>query len=66
MFRHRWKTVIWLTLLDERGKFLAWGTYSAKSHVAFRVLTLQDEPVDKDFFANRLQKALEQRKHLWR
>jgi 23S rRNA (cytosine1962-C5)-methyltransferase len=50
--------------LDERGKFLAWGTYSAKSHVAFRVLTLQDEPVDKDFFANRLQKALEQRKHL--
>ncbi|MFA0735658.1 MAG: hypothetical protein OGMRLDGQ_002158, partial [Candidatus Fervidibacter sp.] len=55
-----------VTLLDERGKFLAWGTYSAKSHVAFRVLTLQDEPVDKDFFANRLQKALEQRKHLWR
>jgi 23S rRNA (cytosine1962-C5)-methyltransferase len=54
-----------VTLLDERGKFLAWGTYSAKSHVAFRVLTLQDEPVDKDFFANRLQKALEQRKHLW-
>ena len=53
------------TLVDERGKFLAWGTYSAKSHVAFRVLTLQDEPVDKDFFANRFQKALEQRKHLW-
>jgi len=53
------------TLLDERGKFLAWGTFSAKSHVAFRVLTLQDEPVDKDFFANRFQKALEQRKHLW-
>ena len=52
------------TLLDERGKFLAWGTYSAKSHVAFRILTLQDEPVDKDFFANRFQKALEQRKHL--
>ena len=53
-----------VTLLDERGKFLAWGTYSAKSHVAFRVLTLQDEPVDRDFFANRLQKAFEQRKHL--
>ncbi len=52
------------TLLDERGKFLAWGTFSAKSHVAFRVLTLQDEPVDRDFFANRLQKAFEQRKHL--
>ena len=52
------------TLLDEQGKFLAWGTYSAKSHVAFRILTLQDEPVDKDFFANRFQKALEQRKHL--
>ncbi|MCC6037461.1 MAG: class I SAM-dependent rRNA methyltransferase, partial [Armatimonadetes bacterium] len=55
-----------VVLLDERGKFLAWGTYSAKSHVAFRVLTLQDEPVDKDFFVNRFQKALEQRKHLWR
>lgn len=53
-----------VTLLDERGKFLAWGTFSAKSHVAFRVLTLQDEPVDRDFFANRLQKAFEQRKHL--
>jgi len=52
------------SLVDERGKFLAWGTYSAKSHVAFRVLTLQDEPVDRDFFANRLQKAFEQRKHL--
>jgi 23S rRNA (cytosine1962-C5)-methyltransferase len=52
------------TLLDERGKFLAWGTYSAKSHVAFRVLTLHDEPVDRDFFANRLQRAFEQRKHL--
>ena len=52
------------TLLDEQGKFLAWGTFSAKSHVAFRILTLQDEPVDRDFFANRLQKAFEQRKHL--
>ncbi len=52
------------TLVDERGKFLARGTYSAKSHVAFRVLTLQDEPIDRNFFANRFQKAFEQRKHL--
>lgn len=51
-------------LLDEKGKFLAWGTYSAKSHVAFRVLTLRDEPIDSEFFARRFQKALAQRKNL--
>jgi len=51
-------------LLDERGKFLAWGTYSAKSHVAFRALTLNDEPIDRDFFAKRFQLALAQRRNL--
>ncbi|MFA0753203.1 MAG: hypothetical protein IMHGJWDQ_000974 [Candidatus Fervidibacter sp.] len=52
-------------LLDSQGKFLAWGTYSVHSHVAFRVLTTQDEPIDKDFFARRLRAALEQRRHLF-
>ncbi|MFN4180585.1 MAG: class I SAM-dependent rRNA methyltransferase [Armatimonadota bacterium] len=51
-------------LLDEKGKFLAWGTYSSKSHVAFRVLTLNDEPIDSDFFAGRFRSALAQRRHL--
>ncbi|MCS7192897.1 MAG: class I SAM-dependent rRNA methyltransferase [Armatimonadetes bacterium] len=51
-------------LRDDRGKFLAWGTYSAKSHVAFRVLTLQDEPIDRKFFARRFQTAFEQRQNL--
>ncbi len=51
-------------LLDEKGKFLAWGTYSEKSHVAFRVLTLNDEPIDSDFFASRFRSALAQRRHL--
>ncbi len=51
-------------LLDEKGKFVAWGTYSAKSHVAFRALTLRDEPIESDFFAKRFQSALEQRHHL--
>ncbi|MFN3421864.1 MAG: class I SAM-dependent rRNA methyltransferase [Armatimonadota bacterium] len=51
-------------LLDEKGKFLAWGTYSAKSHVTFRTLTLNDEPIDSDFFASRFHSALAQRRHL--
>ncbi|MCS7188089.1 MAG: class I SAM-dependent methyltransferase, partial [Armatimonadota bacterium] len=45
-------------------KFLAWGTYSSKSHVAFRALTLNDEPIDRDFFAKRFQSALAQRRNL--
>ncbi len=53
-----------VVLLDERGKFLAWGTYSAKSHVAFRTLTLRDEPIDRDFFLKRFQSALAKRQHL--
>ncbi len=51
-------------LLDERGKFLAWGSYSAKSHVAFRALTLNDEPIDRNFFASRFRSAPPQRQHL--
>lgn len=53
-----------VALLDEKGKFLAWGTYSAKSHVAFRTLTLNDEPIDREFFLRRFLSALAQRRHL--
>lgn len=52
------------TLLDENGKFIALGTYSVKSHVAFRVLTLQDESIDRNFFTKRLQTAITQRQNL--
>ncbi len=53
-----------VALLDAKGRWIAWGTYSAKSRIAVRVLTLQDEPIDQEFFARRLQSALDQRKPL--
>ena len=51
-------------LLDADGRFVAWGTYSATSHIAFRTLTLNDEPIDRNFFLARLKEALRLRQSL--
>lgn len=53
-----------VALYDAGGKFVAWGTFSARSHIAFRTLTLADEPINKDFFVHRLEAALKRRKKL--
>ncbi len=51
-------------LVDADGKFLAVGTYNAKSRFQFRVYSLEDEPLDRGFFAKRFLTAIELRQGL--
>lgn len=44
-------------VLDTRGWFLGKAFYSKASKIALRCLTLQDEPVDRAFFARRIAQA---------
>ncbi len=45
------------TLLDYKGNFLAKGTYSPHSRIAFRVLTYREEDINTNFFIERLKKS---------
>jgi 23S rRNA (cytosine1962-C5)-methyltransferase len=45
-------------LVDERGFFVGKAFYGAQSQIAVRLLTREDEPVDDDFFRNRLAQAI--------
>ncbi|HWG59805.1 MAG TPA: class I SAM-dependent rRNA methyltransferase [Candidatus Acidoferrales bacterium] len=49
-------------LTDERGRFQGRAFYSDKSQIAVRLLTRDDIPVDREFFAARLRRAAEYRK----
>ncbi len=53
-----------VAVLDTKGKWLAWGTYSSKSHIAIRVLSTTDERIDTEFFVRRFQQAAALRQHL--
>ncbi len=44
-------------LTDERGRFHGRAFYSDKSQIAIRLLTRQDVPVDRAFFAERIEQA---------
>jgi 23S rRNA (cytosine1962-C5)-methyltransferase len=44
-------------LVDERGNFHGRAFYSDKSQIAVRLLTREDRPVDRAFFADRLRRA---------
>ncbi|MFY9690902.1 MAG: class I SAM-dependent rRNA methyltransferase [Candidatus Acidiferrales bacterium] len=44
-------------LVDERGNFQGRAFYSDKSQIAVRLLTREDRPVDRAFFADRLRRA---------
>ena len=46
------------------GKFQAKGFVSPHSQIVVRILTFRDEPIDEDFFVNRLQQALALREAL--
>ena len=48
-------------LVDGRGRFLAKAFWSARSQIALRVVTRDEEPVDDDFFARRLAAAVDLR-----
>jgi 23S rRNA (cytosine1962-C5)-methyltransferase len=43
---------------DGRGRFLAKAFWSARSQIALRVVTRDEEPVDEAFFARRLSSAI--------
>ena len=49
-------------LTDERGRFQGRAFHSDKSQIAIRLLTREDVPVDRDFFAQRLEQAAAYRK----
>lgn len=52
-------------VLDSRGSFLAWGAYSPRSQIRVRIWSWDPEArIGPDFFARRLEKAIEYRKSL--
>ena len=46
-----------------RGKFLGRAYYNPASMITLRMLTREDEPIDRDFFYARVQRAYEYRKN---
>jgi 23S rRNA (cytosine1962-C5)-methyltransferase len=50
-----------VALVDGRGRFLAKAFWSARSKIALRVVTRDEEPVDEAFFAARLAAAIDLR-----
>ncbi len=51
-------------ILDNRGRFLGTGYYNQASQIAVRLLSTNREPIDHDFFKQRLIKALEYRNQI--
>jgi 23S rRNA (cytosine1962-C5)-methyltransferase len=49
---------------DERARFHGWAFYSDKSQISVRLLTREDTPVRREFFAERLRRAAEYRKRV--
>lgn len=47
---------------DEKDRVHGWAFFSDKSQISVRLLTREDEPVGRDFFAHRLRRAAEYRK----
>jgi 23S rRNA (cytosine1962-C5)-methyltransferase len=47
---------------DERSRCHGWAFYSEKSQISIRLLTRDDAPIGRDFFAERLRRAAEYRK----
>ena len=51
-------------IADFRGKYIGRGFYNPLSQISLRVLTRNDEPCDRDFFAHRVRDAWEYRQRL--
>jgi 23S rRNA (cytosine1962-C5)-methyltransferase len=52
-----------VAIRDSQGTFLAWGAYSPQSQIRARVWSWdEDDPVDRDFFKQKLENALQLRK----
>ncbi|MDF1564181.1 MAG: class I SAM-dependent rRNA methyltransferase [Deltaproteobacteria bacterium] len=52
-------------VVDGRGWFVGRAFYSQVSQITLRMLTREDEPVDRDFFARRIEAALQLRRELY-
>ncbi|MFT4862210.1 MAG: 23S rRNA (cytosine1962-C5)-methyltransferase [Pseudohongiellaceae bacterium] len=48
-------------VVDSKNKFIGVGGYSPVSQIRVRILSFEDEVIDKDFFAARLERALAKR-----
>lgn len=53
-----------VALTDPAGRFLGQAFYSAASRIALRMVTEQDEPVDRNFWEVRLKRALDYRRRV--
>jgi len=51
-----------VSIHSKQGKFAAWGVYNPKSQIALRILTTNDEAVDKAFIHNRVERAVDYRR----
>jgi 23S rRNA (cytosine1962-C5)-methyltransferase len=51
-------------VLDSKGRFVCQGFYNPYSQIAVRVLSLGRDNIDRDMFANRIDKAILFRKHI--
>ncbi|MEA3222634.1 MAG: class I SAM-dependent rRNA methyltransferase [Thermodesulfobacteriota bacterium] len=49
-------------VLDSKGHFVCQGMYNPDSQIAVRILTLKNEPINKDFFVSRIKNAIDFRK----
>lgn len=52
-------------VVDSAGQFLARGTVHPESQILCRVLSWRDEPIDRDFFRRRVERALALRSTLF-
>ena len=50
-----------VSVIDGKGKFIAFGYINDNSKITVRLLTCKDEPVDKSFFRKRVESALQYR-----
>lgn len=51
-----------VSVFSSRGKFLAKAFYNPNSQITLRILTYQDEPVDREFIFRRVRQAIDYRR----
>ena len=51
-----------LDVVSSRGRFLGRAFYNPKSQISLRMMTLHDEPVDRDFIFRRVREAVDYRR----
>ena len=49
-------------VFSDKGRFLARAFYNPKSQIALRIMSYQEEPIDRKFIFNRVHEAIEYRR----